>query len=296
MNSFSQTLKTVKRIIPFLLILLSLSACTRLDSILYTPAQTPETWLQIQPYTQIVFGVQTAIFVQPSTSIIVYLLGILTISIGIYFLRIRDEQHSRLWWGIALLLWGLGALLAGTSYEAFSYGIKCAGRGLCLWTSWWEIIYLLFSVWSIDAIMAAVAYSSAEGKLRKLLLGYAVFNAVVYTIIVLIGAFIPVKFLISFEFLLLVSAPSILAFFVINGRRYVRQKKRLDLTLLGTWLMLGLIIGAYFLYFISGLTGKLWEGGFWFSENDVLHIGLILWMLYIAIFLAPKTKDISNSA
>ena len=275
-----------------LIVILNISACARLDSIPYTPAQTPETWLQIQPYTQIVFGSQTVIFVQPSTSIIVYLLGILTIGVGIYFLRIRNGQRSRLWWGVALLLWGIGALLAGTSYEAFSYAIKCAGRDLCIWTSWWEIAYLLVSVWSIDAIMAAIAYSSAEGKLRKLLLGYALINALVYSAIVLIGSFVPVKFLISFEFLLLVTAPSILAFFVINGVRFRRQKDRLDLVLLVTWLFLGLVIAAYFLYFVSGLTAVLWEGGFWFSENDVLHIGLILWMLYIAFILAPRTKDI----
>lgn len=286
----------MKHLILCFVVILNISACARLDSILYNPPQTPETWLQIQPFAQIVFGSQTVIFVQPSTSVIVYLLGILTIGVGIYFLRIRNGERSRLWWGIALLLWGLGALLAGTSYEAFSYDIKCAGRDLCVWTSWWEIAYLLVSVWSIDAIMAAVAYSSATGNLRKLLLGYSVINAAVYTVLVLIGAFIPVKFLISFEFLLLVSAPSILAFFVINAKRYASQKDPLDLTLLKTWLTLGLVIGAYFLYFISGLTGMLWEQGFWFSENDVLHIGLILWMLYIAFVLAPQSKDLSIPA
>ena len=281
----------MRRIVFFFVLLFLLTACGRLDTIPHFPAQTPATWLQIQPYAEIHFGDQTIIFVQPSTSIIVYFLGLLTIGVGVYFLRIENKQRSRLWWGIALLLWGLGALLAGTSYEAFSYTIKCAGRDACLWTSWWEIIYLILSVWSIDAMMLAVAWSSAMGKLRRGLLLYAILNAVLYSILVILGVFLPVKFLISFEFLLMVSAPGVIAFFVINGWRYARQKRSIDFIYLGTWIWLGITIAAYFLYLISGNTASLWTKGIWFSENDVLHIGLILWMLYIRVILAPRVTD-----
>lgn len=286
----------MKRTLPsfiFLSFLLVLSACTQLDSIPYEPVQTPETWLQIQPFAEINLGSQTIIFVQPSTSIIVYLLGLLTIGVGINFFRIREDQRSRLWWGIALLLWGLGALLAGTSYEAFSYDIKCAGRDLCVWTSWWEIAYLIVTIWSVDAILLAVTYSSTAGKLRKMLSLYAIVNAILYFIVVLIGVVIPVKFLISFEFLLVVGFPGILSFFIINGRRYRQFKQPLDRALLVTWVWLGITIIAYFAYFISGNTTVLWDKGVWFTENDVLHIGLILWILYIAFSVAPKTRDLA---
>jgi hypothetical protein len=281
----------MKRIILFLLTSFLLTACGQLNSIPYTPAQTPQTWLQIQPFAEFKIASQNIIFVQPSTSIIVYSLGVLAIIVGLYFLKTRAGQRSRFWWGIALLLWGIGALLAGTSYEAFSYAIKCAGRAFCLWTSWWEILYLIASVWSIDAMMLAVAYLSTTGKLRRALSVYSVFNAIVYFITVMIGVFIPVKFLISFELLLVVAAPSIIAFFIINGWRYSKYKLRLDLTLLGTWIWLGVTIAAYFLYLISGNTESLWARGLWFSANDVLHIGLIIWMLYIAFALAPQIKD-----
>jgi hypothetical protein len=281
----------MKRIILFLLTSFLLTACGQLNSIPYTPAQTPQTWLQIQPFAEFKIASQNIIFVQPSTSIIVYSLGVLAIIVGLYFLKTRAGQRSRFWWGIALLLWGIGALLAGTSYEAFSYAIKCAGRAFCLWTSWWEILYLIASVWSIDAMMLAVAYLSTTGKLRRALSVYSVFNAIVYFITVMIGVFVPVKFLISFELLLVVAAPSIIAFFIINGWRYSKYKLRLDLTLLGTWIWLGVTIAAYFLYLIYGNTESLWARGLWFSANDVLHIGLIIWMLYIAFALAPQIKD-----
>ena len=57
----------MKRLI-FLPALLLLSACGRLDTIPYMPTQTPETWLQIQPYAEI----NNIMIVQPSTSLIVY--------------------------------------------------------------------------------------------------------------------------------------------------------------------------------------------------------------------------------
>ena len=280
----------MKRFSLLLPILFFLSSCGRLDTILYVPQQTPETWLQIQPYLEF----KGLVVVQPSTSIIVYLLGVLTIAVGLYFLKIRDGQRSRFWWGIAMLLWGLGALLAGTSYEAFSYAIKCEGRTACLWTSWWEIAYLIVSVWSIDAMMLAVAHSSADGKLRKWLSVYALINMVLYFGLVMAGAFIPVKFLISFELLLVVAAPSVIAFFAINGWRYAKYKLDADLVSLGAWLWLGLTIAAYFLYLISGNTAVLWANGIWFSENDVLHIGLIVWMIYLAVALAPRIRDMNK--
>ena len=283
----------MKRILALLFLLTTLTSCGRLNTIPYSPPQTPETWLQIQPFAEFRLGSQNLILVQPSTTAFVYLLGILTIAIGVYFLRIRDGQRSRLWWGIALLLWGLGALLAGTSYEAFSYAIKCAGRAACLWTSWWEILYLITTIWSVDAMLLAVAYSSTTGKLRKALSIYAIANAIIYFIVVMIGVFVPVKFLISFEFLLAVGFPGILAFFFINGWRYSKYKQPLDKVLLVTWVWLGITIIAYFVYFMSGNAVALWAQGLWFTENDVLHIGLIIWMLYIAFAVAPKTKDLA---
>jgi len=59
--------------------------------------------------------------------------------------------------GGSFFLWGLGALLVKTSYETFSYAIKCAGRSICISTSWLVIVYLLISVASLNAMVVAEA-------------------------------------------------------------------------------------------------------------------------------------------
>lgn len=282
----------MKRSLPFVLTGLFLSGCQQLSSIPYLPVQTPESWLEMQPYLEFQIAARTIHLMQPSTTAIVYLLGLITIAAGLYFFKIRNNQRSRLWWGIALLLWGLGALLAGTSYEAFSYAIKCAGRSACIWTSWWEIVYLLFSVASLNAMLVAEAFTCATGKLRRGLIGYAMVSMAAYSLVLLIGSLVPIKFLISFELLILVGTPNLVIFLVLNGRRYARNRQRMDLVLLGTWIWLILTIGAYFLYYILGFAQQLWSEGIWFTENDVLHIGLILWMIYIAGVVSRQVVDL----
>jgi hypothetical protein len=272
--------------------LLGLSGCARLDSIPYCcPQQTPETWCDIQPCLNLEMGWTEVVLVQPSSTILIYLLSLLTIAVGLYFLRVRDRQRSRLWWGIALLLWGAGAFFAGTSYEAFSYAIKCAGREVCVWTSWWEVAYLLLTVASVDAMAVAVAHSCTAGRWRRALSVYALVNAAAYAVAVLIGVLVPIAFLISFELMILFALPGFLILFILNCWRYGRLKSAMDLALLGTWLGLGVSTGAYFLYLESGLTQKLWAQGLWFSENDVLHIGLIAWMVYIALVVVKRVED-----
>lgn len=285
----------MNKLIPALLLLM-LSGCTALESLPYSPPQTPASWLQIQPFMELKIAGEAFILVQPSTSAIVYLLGVLTIIFGVYLLRVRGDHRSRLWWGVALVLWGAGALLAGTSYEAFSYQIKCAGRTACLWTSWWEIVYLAVSAASIDAMLLAAAFSSATGKLRRALISYGSANAVLYCGVLITGALLPVKFLISFELLLLVATPGILVLLGLNGWRYIKRKLPVDLALCGIWLGLGAVIGAYFLYYSLGITPILWAEGVWFSENDVLHIGLILWMIAVVRVVTRHVQDLPEEA
>jgi hypothetical protein len=281
---------------PFLTIITTAisSAFNRLNSIRYTdPELTLENWCEVQPCMRIKLASKDIILTQPSSTVLVYLLGISTIGVGFYFLWLQGDEVSRLWWGVSLLLWGIGALLAGTSYQAFGYHIKCAGQETCAWTSWWEVIYLMFQQVSIDALLVAIAYSCTKGTLQMVLLGYALVTAVVYIILTFIGGMIPVKSLITFELMVWVSTPMFLIIFIINGWRYYMFSTPMDLALLGAWVLLLFTMAAYWLYDNLAITPKLWAKGkgIWFSQNDVLHIGLILWMIYVAIAVANRVND-----
>ena len=160
------------------------------------------------------------------------------------------------------------------------------------WTSWWEVVYLVLSMASVNAMMMAEAYSCSAGKWRKVMSFFALVSIASYVVVVLVGALVPVQFLISYELLILVAAPNILVFFVLNGWRYWTLRDDMDLALSGTWIWLSITLGMYFLYLTLDITHELWAQGVWFSENDVLHIGLIIWMIYIALVVANRVVDV----
>lgn len=270
------------------------SACARLDSIPMSPPHTPETWLASQPWVEFTVASHRFLLVQPSTSIIVFALSILSLVIGARLLRDQGGQLARFWWGAGLVLWGVGGLLAGASYEAFSYAIKCEGRATCVWTSWWEVVYLILTAWSINAMMIGEAHSCAERRWLPTIGFGASVGALAYTSVVLAGALIPIRLLVSFELLILVSAPAIAVCIGLRARRWRRSRSRADLALLGTWLWLVLTTGAYYAYLVLDIPSALWARGIWFTENDVLHVGLIAWMFSIARVIAPRLKDVAR--
>lgn len=85
--------------------------------------------------------------------------------------------------------------------------------------------YLALSVASVEAMLIAEAYSCMIGKWRRVRTLDAILNIVLYLVTVLIGTLVPIKFLISFELLILVSAPNIVIFLILNGGRYRLFKK-----------------------------------------------------------------------
>lgn len=256
------------------------------------PLLTPDNWCQAQPCRTVRIGSRSIILSQLSSTFYVYFLGLQTIFVGCYFGWIQGEEWSRFWWSASLWLWGIGAILAGTSHQLFGYEIKCPNRKICSWTSWWEVVYLMFQHLSMNAMLAGVAFSCATGALRSALLIYAVISSIVYGCILWIGATRPIKFLITFEFMVLVQIPAFLALVVLNGWRYHVLGTDMDLALLWTWVFLLLCGIIYWIYDKSGITEKLWARGSWFSQNDVLHVCLITWMFYILFVLAPLVQDI----
>lgn len=244
-------------------------------------------WFEKQPVKKIKFGPIEFYLNQPSSSFWVYLLGILVTVAGVKFLLIQGEELSRFWWGISLVLWGIGAIIAGTSYQAFGYELKCARREVCSWTSWWEIVYLIMQQLSMNAMTVAIAYSCTTGILTKILIWYSLIVSIIYPIVTLIGAFIPIKSLITFELMVQVSLPSFIVFCILNVVRYVQFGYTMDLILIGSWILIYLSWWGYLKYWEAGITDKLWKKGIWFSENDILHVILVIWGLYV-LFLMPE--------
>ncbi len=272
------------------------SAFKRLKSIEHDdPQLTPEGWFDVQPSARINVGSKTVIISQPSSTFLVYLLGVLTIAVGLYFLQVRGKEISRLMWGISLVLWGIGALLAGTSYQAFGYQIKSQGRKVCAWTSWWEVVYLMLQQVSLNVMLVAVAYSCTDGLWLKVLTIYAVVSSFCYIVLTLVGGLVPIRALITFELMVYISTPLILFFLALNGYRYFIYKSPMDLALLGTWALMLLSMALYWIYDYLGIARKLWnrENRIWFSENDVLHIVLIFWVVYIATVVVNRIEDYS---
>jgi len=259
------------------------------------PEFTTEDWFNAQPSATIRIASKTVILSQPSSTLLVYLLGVLTIFAGLYFFVIRGSEISRLMWGISLVLWGVGAILAGTSHQAFGYQIKCQGRKAVAWTSWWELIYLIFQQVSLNVMLVAVAYSCTNGIWLKILTMYAIASSLVYIVLIFVGGLVPIRSLITFELMVLISTPIVVFFFALNGWRYMMFKSPMDLAFLGTWALMLFSMIFYWIYNHLGIARKLWTGKnrIWFSENDVLHIVLIIWVIYIAMVLAKHIEDYS---
>jgi hypothetical protein len=288
-------MKNIKSILCFfLLFFIWISNCQNLDKIPTSPNTTPEMFLLNQHWLKVDLGQTNFILSQPSSSFLVYFLGFFYLYLGFQFWKDRFNHKSKYWWAIGFYLTGFAAILAGTSYQALGYELKCSGREFCRWTTWWEINYEIFQNAGMNGFLIATAYSNTTGKLRKFLFSYAIFNAISYTVMVIFGAVFPIQFLVSFEFLELSCLPSILFFLWISIIGYFREKDRMNLYLRNTWILFLFVIIAYIVYMDFGVTNFLWSKGIWFTENDVLHVGLIFWVYYILINLTPFVTDFSK--
>lgn len=254
------------------------------------PELNQETWFTCQPCKTYSFFGKQVVITQPSSSFWVYLLGIMTTLLGVYFLLTQAQEMSRTLWGWSLILWGVGALIAGTSYQAFGYQLKCQGREVVAWTSWWEVIYLIFQQLSVNVMLVAVVYSCLP-----VAIGWATFIAIAvsvfYSGMVFYGAFKPQKNLITYELMVKICTPFIYFFILLNGWRFAQEGLAIDAAMLGVWFGLILTDFLYWRYYKAGLTEKLWAKGRWFSENDVLHVALVIWVIYLALILEPLIQD-----
>jgi hypothetical protein len=272
---------------------LLLTGCGRLDALRYEPATSPRQWCEQRPCIE----VGATVVNEPLGTALVTLLALLWVGSGSYFLVTRQAQRSRVWLGMALVLGGIGAAQAGISYQAFSYALKCAGREYCLLTNGFEVGYSVTQALSVSAMLAAVAYACTTGRLRRGLIGYAGINAAVYSAVTIAGVLMPSKTLLSFEVLMLFALPGVVLVAIITGGRFLRSRQPLDGSLLGAALLLGLVQVAYFTYSAAGITQQLWNGGkgVYVSENDVLHIGMMVWLGYVVLVIGKDLRDVGTT-
>ncbi len=268
---------------------------SHLDSLDYIPNITPESFLSEQSWIKLNLGFAEIIISQPSSSFFVYFLSLSYIYVGLKFYRNQNNQRSRYWWALGFLLTGFAAILAGTSYQAFGFEIKCKGRHFCRWTSWWEIIYEILQGAGINAFLIATAYSNTRGKLKTLLIYYAIANAVTYTTVVMYGALVLKRTFITFELLEFSALPSILFFLCISIYGYLKCKDPMNLHLMNTWIILITIIITYNIFSVLNIGQSLWYIGIWFPDNDVLHVGLIFFVIYVTRKLPKEVKDLEES-
>jgi len=274
-----------------LLFVLILGGCGRLESLEAIPKVTPTDFLLSQPYLNIKLFSNELILIQPSSTFLVYLLGVITILLGLRFLK--DKSYaSRKWWGISMIFWGLGAIAAGTSYQGFGYELKCSGYEYCTFTSWWEIIYLYLTAISINSLAIAIAYSCTKGRLRKFMFVFSLASALIYLVVLIVGSVVPIRFLVSYELFMLFFMPNFILFFILNVKQYRKRKDEMNKYLIITWLLFLAVNISYFVYLLLGVTTPLYNStGVWFSENDVLHVTLIFWMIFIWSVVRKKIHD-----
>ena len=95
---------------------------------------------------------------------------------------------------------------------------------------------------------------------------------------------------------MLFALPGILFVLLISGVSYLKTRSPLDGSLLLAAIFLILVNVAYFYYYAAGYTEMLYQGGkgFYFSQNDVLHVGMILWLWHIVAYVGKHLKDLEN--
>jgi hypothetical protein len=152
-----------------------------------------------------------------------------------------------------------------------------------------EVIYLILQQLSINVIFVAAAFTSANGYMRSTMVITAIVLSVCYVTLTIWAAFKPQKRFLTFEWMSWVSLFPVLWMFFLHIWQGFKTASDIEWSYAGIWAGLFASIFAYGLYIKLGITEWLWRRKFWFSENDVLHVTLIIWMLYL-YWLIPMER------
>ena len=245
---------------------------SKIHLILYIPKIDSFSFLNQYPYIKL----NNLIIQQPTSTFFIFLLSFITVELGVYYLKNKNSQFNT-WLGINFIFWGIGAFLAGLSYQAFGYYLKCTYLEYCTFTNWVELLYMTFTVLRINALLVAYSNLVDSLKVKKILQNFAISSVIIYSLFQGLGIILPNQFMISYEGMLLFLSPNIMIMMWIN---YKNLSNSLHKKLWNIWLIfLGINI-AYFVALFSQQGAFLYSNfNIWFNENDTLHVLLIIWML-----------------
>jgi len=91
--------------------------------------------------------------------------------------------------------------------------------------------------------------------------------------------------------MILFTVPAYLFIIGLHTVLYFSKKNIALKKYLSTWILLVLTSILYLFYQSKGYTQILWQQKIWFSENDVLHIMMIIWLMYVLFHLSPFIQD-----
>jgi hypothetical protein len=259
------------------------------NSLLQDPKTTGEDFLSSMPYVQ--WG--DFILIQPSSTFFVYFLGLVLIVLGCYLIQTAKGNKSRLDYGIGYALWGVSAILAGTSYQAFGYELKYAGRPYGLFTSVFELLYMITTAEAILYLLAGTSYyATTNPKIQKALPYVAIAYGLIYGIVFLIGVALPIQTIVTYLFFVAFFAPAFILMLILNIARFAHQKDVLDRNMLISWGLFALANILYFIAYFSGFPTAIYKAsGFWFNENDILHVSMTVWVIATFFLLRKELKD-----
>lgn len=288
-------LKKISIFTGFIVAIFSVCFFSRIGSLYLKPLMTPQIFLSNMPYINLSILNSDFILIQPSSTFFVYLLGIVMVAVGFYFIKNQKDQRSRYYWGLGLILWGLSALVAGTSYQAFGYELKCRGQEYCLYTSNFELVYMLLTAFCVNFLIIATGYTSLGVHDRKKLIYFAVADNILYTIYLMIGAVVPIQFIISYEGFIAFIGINFIIMFICNVRQYFKNKDIVSRNSIIIWISFLVVNILYFISLFSGFPDILYyKYNIWFNENDVLHVLLILWVLLVFLLFKTELVDRDN--
>lgn len=258
---------------------------------------------------------------QPTSSFFVMMVAVFCLYYALVYYKCWRIPHpvenahtldfSRLFWSLGLACWGVGAFVAGLSYEALEWNLKCQfllnNNDFCVRYSWLEVLYVLFQVAACDFSLLASAFSSDELSIKSFwrIFWLGIFNYLIYSVVVASGALLGYPVLLSFELCVIFCGLSLLVGVYVNlwlpltaddlsmqWKRY-GQLSDANRMMLHSWAIMVLSGVVYGAYYSTQIEKYLWFNfGWWVTANDFLHIILTAW----AISMGRQVDYVQDSA